>query len=163
MVEAGATEVSEETMVKALKLAHDAIRQICEEIEKFSAKVAKPKRQVELQEVDKKLIADIEKGSGKEIAAAIVNPDKASRESALGDLTKELVAKYTEKYEGDADKIKQLPEAVDKVIKDTVRKLIINDGKRPDGRGLRDIRNLEAIARHPKSGSDCWTPAEGPR
>ncbi len=146
MVEAGATEVSEETMVKALKLAHDAIRQICEEIEKFSAKVAKPKRQVELQEVDKKLIADIEKGSGKEIAAAIVNPDKASRESALGDLTKELVAKYTEKYEGDADKIKQLPEAVDKVIKDTVRKLIINDGKRPDGRGLRDIRNLEAIA-----------------
>lgn len=146
MVEAGATEVTEKDMVTALKFAHDAIKLICGEFEKFAKIAGKPKREGIIASVDKKLIEAIEKGSGKEIAVAIVNPDKASRESAIGDLTKELVSKYTEKYEGQEELIKQLPEAVDKVIKDTVRRLIIEEEKRPDGRGLKDIRPLEAIA-----------------
>ena len=146
MVEAASKEVSEEDMHAALKFAHDAIQKICAEFDKFAKKVNKPKREPKLFEVDKDLVAMIEKESGKEIAEAIVNPDKASRESALTDLLKELVAKYTEKLAGDEEKIKQLPEAVDKVIKATVRKLILKDNKRPDGRGLEDIRPLEAVA-----------------
>ncbi len=146
MVEAGANEVSEETMAKALKLAHDAIKVICTEFEKFAKKAGKAKREVKLHEIDKDLIKEIEKGSGKKISSAILNPDKAVRESALSDLLKEVVAEYKVKYAGNDAVIAQLPEAVDKVIKDTVRKNILSDDKRPDGRGLRDLRNLEACA-----------------
>ncbi len=146
MVEAGALEVSEEDMAAALKFGHDAIKQICAEFETFAKTAGKPKSVPTLAEVDKKLIETITKGSGKEIAAAIVNPDKATRESAITDLTKELVAKYKTQFEADEAKILQLPEAVDKVIKDTVRQLILKDNKRPDGRNLTDIRALEATA-----------------
>ncbi|MBL8040987.1 MAG: polyribonucleotide nucleotidyltransferase, partial [Chthonomonas sp.] len=146
MVEAGASEVTEELMVKALKLAHETIQEICGHIEKFAKKAGKPTREVALFDVDKKLIEEIDKASGKEIAEAIFNPDKATRESALSDLNKELIEKYKAKYEGDDVKIAQLPEAIDKVVKDTVRKLIITEDKRPDGRKLTQIRPLEAIA-----------------
>jgi polyribonucleotide nucleotidyltransferase len=146
MVEAGASEVSEETMIKALKIAHDAINTICVEIEKFASKVAKPKREVTLHEIDKKLLADIDKTFGKEIAAAIGNPDKATRESALDDVIKDIIEKCKVKYAGNDEYLGQLAEASDKVVKDTVRKLIINDDKRPDGRKLDEIRNLEAVA-----------------
>lgn len=146
MVEAGATEVSEEVMIEALKLAHDTIKDICVQFEKFGKQVNKPKREVALLEIDKKLLAEIEKESGKLIAGAIISKDKAVRESALGDLTKDLIKQYKVKHEGNDAVIAQLPEAVDKVIKDTVRKLILDEDKRPDGRKLDEIRHLEALA-----------------
>ncbi|HEY3781541.1 MAG TPA: polyribonucleotide nucleotidyltransferase [Fimbriimonadaceae bacterium] len=146
MVEAGATEVSEEDMIAALNFAKVAIQLISKEFAAFAKKVNKAKREVKIFEVDKDLVAMIEKESGKEIAATIVNPDKATRESAISDLQKEIVAKYAAKLAGDDAKIKQLPEAVDKVVKGTVRRLIIEEDKRPDGRGLEEIRALEAVA-----------------
>ena len=146
MVEAGSTEVSEEDMHAALKFAHEAIKKISAEFKVFADKVNKPKREVKLFEIDKDLVAMIQNESGADIAAAIVNPDKASRESAIHEMTKELVEKYTAKLEGQDEKIAQLNEAVDKVIKTTVRRLIIDENKRPDGRGPEDIRPLEAIA-----------------
>jgi len=145
MVEAGAKEVTEADMVRALNFAHDAIKKICVEIEKFAKSAAKPKRTVALKVVDETLIKKIEKAEGKSIAASLVNPDKASRESALHDIMKEIVAKYTPEYADQPELLAQLPEAVDKVIKKTVRKLIIEDGKRPDGRGVKDIRPVEAV------------------
>jgi polyribonucleotide nucleotidyltransferase len=146
MVEAGSTDVTEEDMIAALKFAHDAIVKMCKEFDKFAKMVNKAKREAKVFEVDKDIVSMIEKESGKEIAATIVNPDKATRESALGDMSKALIAKYTEKLAGQDEKIAQLAEAVDKVVKGTVRKLILEDNKRPDGRGLEDIRSLEAVA-----------------
>ncbi len=121
MVEAGSTDVTEEDMIAALKFAHDAIVKMCTEFDKFAKMVNKEKKVPSLSEVDKDIISMIQKESGKEIAATIVNPDKATRESAISDMEKDLVAKYTEKLAGQDDKIAQLKEAVDKVVKDTVR------------------------------------------
>lgn len=146
MVEAGATEVSEEDMVKALKFAHDAIVKICGEIEKFAKKAGKPKREVVLHAIDENLKKAIKKDHGKEIAKALLQGDKAVRESALDDLKKEIVEKLKPKYEEDEIILKQLPEAVDTVVKGTVRELIIEKDQRPDGRKLTQIRPLEAIA-----------------
>lgn len=146
MVEAGAKEVSEEDMHAALKFAHEAIKTICTEFEKFGAMVNKPKREVPLHEISHELIHEIESAAGNEIADAICNPDKATRESALTDLSKELVARFAENYKEDEEKQKQLPEAVDKVVKSKVRQLILEQGKRPDGRALDEIRPLEACA-----------------
>lgn len=144
MVEAGANEVSEEDMHAALKFAHDAIKQIVAEIEKFSKMVNKPKREVPMHEIDASLVTKIEKEMGKEIAETIIQPNKAMRESALSDLQKDIVAKYQDKV--DEELKPQLAEAVDKVVKGTVRKLILKDGKRPDGRKLDEIRPIEAAA-----------------
>lgn len=146
MVEAGANEVTEEDMVAALKFAHEAIKLIVAEIEKFGKMVNKPKREVAMHEVDKDLVARIEKEMGKEIAETLIQPDKAMRESALSDLQKDIVGKYAEKMADKPEMIAQLPEAVDKVVKGTVRKLILEKGKRPDGRKLDEIRPIEASA-----------------
>ena len=146
MVEAGAIEVSEAEMVKALKFAHDAIKLICGEIEKFAKKAGKEKRSVHLVQIDEDVYERIEKEMGKEIAASLISKDKATRESALSDLEKSIVKKYSEVYADTPEKVAQLPEAVDKVVKGTVRKLILKDGKRPDGRKLDELRSLEAIA-----------------
>jgi polyribonucleotide nucleotidyltransferase len=146
MVEAGASEVTEEDMVKALKFAHDAIKVICKEFEAFAKTAGKPKRNPELVKIDEDVVARIEKEMGKEIAGAIISKDKATRESALNDLQKSIVKKYQEVYANEPEKAIQLPDAVDKVVKGTVRKLILKDNKRPDGRKLDEIRSLEAIA-----------------
>jgi len=147
MVEAGASEVSEEDMIKALKFAHDAIKLITAEFEAFGKKVNKAKRDVKLYTVDADLKKAVEKQYGKEIAKTLLgSKDKAMRESALTDLVKEIVAKMKPEYEGKPELQAQLSEAVDGVVKGTVRELIIKKDTRPDGRKLDEIRPLEAIA-----------------
>lgn len=146
MVEAGATEVTEADMEAALKFARKALVEICGEIEKFAKQAGKAKREVALATIDENLKKAIKKDHGKEIAQALIQSDKAVRESALDDLKKEIVEKLKPKYEGDAAILKQLPEAVDTVVKGTVRELILDKDQRPDGRKLTEIRSLEAIA-----------------
>jgi len=146
MVEAGASEVTEEVMIEALKFAHEAIILIATEFEKFGKKAAKKKRDVNLHAIDEDLKKAIKKDHGKEIAKALIQSDKAVRESALDDMKKDIVAKLKPKYEGNDEILKQLPEAVDTVVKGTVRELIIEKDQRPDGRKLDEIRPLEAIA-----------------
>lgn len=146
MVEAGASEVSEEDMLKALKFAHDAIKVIVLEFEKFAKIAGKPKREVKLHTIDEGLKKAIKKDAGKEIAKTLLQGDKAVRESALDDLKKAVVKQMTPKYADNPELLAQLPEAVDGVVKGTVRELIIEKDQRPDGRKLDEIRPLEAIA-----------------
>lgn len=146
MVEAGANEVSEEVMAKALAVAHDAIKTICIEFEKFGKMVGKAKREIIEQKFDEKLIDEIKKKEAKVINAGIFDKDKAKRESAMDDLAKDLIARYKEKYADNPEILAQLAGAIDKSIKDQIRKSILEDEKRPDGRNLTTIRPLEAIA-----------------
>ena len=146
MVEAGSSEVSEEDMHAALKFGHEAIKVIVAEMEKFGQMVNKPKRNVEMHEVSPELVARIKNEMGQEIANTLIQPDKAMRESALDDLQKEVVAKYAEVFAEQPEMIEQLPEAVDKVVKGTVRRLILEENKRPDGRKTDEIRPIEASA-----------------
>lgn len=142
MVEAGASEVREETILAAMKFAHEHIRTICDEITKLRELCGKEKKDVPLSKVDPEILELIRSDCGAEIKESIVNPDKAARESALSDLLKEIVARYQERFADDESKLRQLPEAADTVIKEKVRELILKEGKRPDGRGLTDIRQI---------------------
>jgi polyribonucleotide nucleotidyltransferase len=146
MVESGAKQISEDVMVEAMKFAHDAIKVIVAEFEKFGKMVNKPKREVTLKTVDEGLKKAIEKDYGKEIANAIVSKDKAVRESALDDVVKKVVAELKPKYEGQPELQAQLFEAVDSVAKATVREGIIKKDQRPDGRKLDELRQIEALA-----------------
>ena len=146
MVEAGAREVSEEDMVKALDFGREAIEVIVAEFEKFGKKVNKAKREVALRLVDEGLKKLIEKAYAKEIQKALFGKDKTTRESAMSDLVKEIVAKLKPQYEGQPELQSQLAEAADSVVKNQVREGILKRDQRPDGRALDEIRPLEAIA-----------------
>lgn len=147
MVEAGASEVSEEDMAAALKFGHEAIQQIAEKFEEFAKLVNKPKRDVKLFVIDEDLKKNISKKYGKDIEKALLgSKDKAVRESALNDLIKEIVEKLKPEYADKPEILGQLSEAADGVVKGVVRELIISKDKRPDGRSLTQIRPLEAIA-----------------
>lgn len=146
MVEAGANEVTEKVMAEAMKFGHKAIQDICKEFEKFAKIAGKEKREPVISKADEKLSEEIKKKDSKFILANMFDPDKAKRESAMDDLAKELIAKYKEAWADDETKVKQVPGAVDKAIKDLLRKSVIDDGKRPDGRKVTEIRPLEAVA-----------------
>ncbi|MBS1723408.1 MAG: polyribonucleotide nucleotidyltransferase [Armatimonadetes bacterium] len=143
MVEAGANEVTEKVMAEALKFGHKAIQKICAEFEKFGKMAGKKKYEPIVQKSDEKLAEEIKKKEAKFINANLFDPDKATRESAMGDLEKELIAKYSEKM---PDQVSEVKGAVEKAVKELLRKAIIDEGKRPDGRGVTDIRPLEAVA-----------------
>jgi polyribonucleotide nucleotidyltransferase len=146
MVEAGANEVDEETMVKALIFAHENIQKICAEFEAFAKIAGKTKREITPPPTDKKFIEDLMKKEGKAIAAVLFNKDKATRENGENTLKKELKAKYSEGKTDDAVFMSQLGPAIEKAIKETLRTAVIKDGKRADGRKLDELRPIEAIA-----------------
>ncbi len=146
MVEAGASEVSEELMVEALQVGHKAIQQICKEFEKFAKKAGKEKREPVISGYDEELAKEIFKKEFKKISGALFNPDKAEREAALGVIEDELKEKYSATFKEGDEGVKDVPAAVDRAIKDTIRKNVIKDGKRPDGRDLTELRDLEAVA-----------------
>src|SRR5258708_31151298 len=139
MLEAGASEVDEEVMINAINFAHDCIREQIALQEELAAKAGKPKREVPLHVVDEAILATVRKKMGKELRQAIQNPDKAARESGLSELTKEIVDRLLPDFpEQKAD----LTEAVDKIIKEQIRALIIEERLRPDGRKLNEVRQI---------------------
>ena len=146
MVESGANEVSEELMIEALTIGHKAIRQICEEFEKFAKIAGKPKREIKEDKPDSKLVEKIMKAEAKLIEAGLFDPDKAKRESAMDDVIHEIIAKYKEELAGDEAALAGLPAVVDKAVKEVLRKFVIEKDRRPDGRKSTEIRPLEAIA-----------------
>jgi polyribonucleotide nucleotidyltransferase len=146
MVEAGASEVSEELMIKALTFAHKAIQQICGEFETFAAKAGKAKREPIVQKADEALVDEIKTAELAVIKEGIFSPDKATRESATEELEQALVLKYKEKYADNAELLPQVKDAVNSAVKKVIRKSVIEDGMRPDGRKLDEIRPLEAVA-----------------
>lgn len=147
MVEAGASEVTEDVMVEALNLAHETIKTIVAGIEAFAAEAGKPKRAVNLHSIDENVKKAIEKKHKKAIEKTLLGAkDKAMRESALDDLKIEIANDMKADYADDANALKGLVEAADSVVKGVVRELIIKKDSRPDGRGLTDIRPLSAVA-----------------
>jgi polyribonucleotide nucleotidyltransferase len=139
MIEAGASEVTEAQMLEAIRFGHDAVKKICQFFEQLQKELGKPKREVVLHKVDAEMLEKVHTTSLKQIQEAIVNPDKASRESGLSELKAEIVARLAPEY---AERESELSEAVEKAIKGEVRRLIVEERKRPDGRTPEEIRAI---------------------
>ncbi len=139
MLEAGAQEVSEDDMFAAIELGHAAVKELCALQTQLAEMVGKAKREVALHILPEDAMELIRSQVGGELRQAIQNPDKAARESGLSELKDEIVARLSEGYEGDAG---VLAECVEKVIKEQVRALIIEEGVRPDGRKVTEIRKI---------------------
>jgi polyribonucleotide nucleotidyltransferase len=140
MVEAGGNEVPEEKVLEAMRFGHEAVKQICAFLNEWREACGKPKDEPILKKVDPELLAAAREHAA-EVRAAIFNPDKAAREGAISDVKAEIVAKLTEKY---PERAGELGDAVEKVAKQELRSMVLEEKKRPDGRGLEDIRPISA-------------------
>jgi polyribonucleotide nucleotidyltransferase len=131
--------VSEEDVIAAIEFAHAAIREQCDLQDQLAAKAGKPKRVVALHTIADGILTAVRERTGAELRQAIQNPDKAARESGLSELTKEIATRLTADF---PEEHSELPEAVDKVIKEQVRALILEEKVRPDGRKPDEIRQI---------------------
>ncbi len=148
MVECGAKEVSEEDMVEALMFGHEAIKKLCAFEEEIIAKVGKPKMAVTLYEVPTELREKIEKFAKKDIEAAVSIHEKLERYNKIDEITAKAVEYISqEQFASDAEKnkaIKQTKEVCTQIEAGEVRRLIVEDKIRPDGRKVDEIRPLSA-------------------
>ncbi len=147
MIEADADQLSEEVMLQAIELAHLENQKIIALIEELRAKAGKPKAEVPLYLVPTEIKDAVKAFAGDTLKEAIQNPDKLAREAGLSQLKDEIVLQMNTPPDPDSPppysgRELELSMAVDEVIKETVRKLILEEGKRPDGRAPHEIREI---------------------
>jgi polyribonucleotide nucleotidyltransferase len=140
MVEAGAREVSEQLLVDALEMAHEAIGGICRTLLELREAVGKPKVEFVAPQYDPEIVAAVQEQIGGRLDEAAYGKDKAERETRLSTLKKEVKAALLERWPDSGDTISAVFE---KKVKDRVRQRVIEESVRVDGRGLEDIREIE--------------------
>ncbi|MEK5231179.1 polyribonucleotide nucleotidyltransferase [Lysinibacillus sp. FSL K6-0232] len=143
MVEAGALEVPEETMLEAIMFGHEEIKKIIAFQEQIAAEVGKEKLPVTLFEIDEAIQADIKAVCEADMHDAIQTAEKHARDEAIQAVKDRVVASY-EEQEADEETMKQVYTILDKMVKDEVRRQITEDKIRPDGRKLDEIRPLSS-------------------
>ncbi|WLR43499.1 polyribonucleotide nucleotidyltransferase [Bacillus carboniphilus] len=143
MVEAGADEVPEETMLEAIMFGHEEIKKLIEFQEEIIKEVGKQKTQVDLYQLDEQLEEEVINMAGEELLDAIQTEEKHAREEAIN-AVKERVTLHFEQQEAEADVLKQVKDILSKKVKDEVRRLITVEKIRPDGRKPDEIRPLSS-------------------
>jgi polyribonucleotide nucleotidyltransferase len=141
MIEAGANEVSEEIMLKAIRMGHDEIKKIVAFIESIVEKVGKPKFEYISADVPKDIFEAVYEIGYNKMRQAVLTDDKSVRDQNVSALTEEVLTELAEKFPEIESSIK---ESVYKLQKKVVREYILKEGKRVDGRSLDEIRELSA-------------------
>ncbi len=141
MIEAGANEVPEDKMIEAIYKAHEVNQTIIAFIDKIVAEVGKPKHEYTSCAVPEEMFEEIKRlVPPEEMEEAVFTDDKQTREDNIKNVTARLEEAFAEKE----DWLAILGEAVYQYEKKTVRKMILKDHKRPDGREITQIRPLAA-------------------
>ena len=141
MIEAGANEVPEQQMINAIFAAHELNQKVIAFIDTIVAECGKPKHEYESCAVPGELFAAIKEiVTPEEMEVAVFSDDKQTREENIRVVTEKLEEAFAENEEW----LAVLPEAVYQYQKKTVRKMILKDHKRPDGREIDQIRPLAA-------------------
>ena len=141
MIEAGANELPEDKMIEAIYLAHDVNQQIIGFFESIIEECGKEKHDYVSSAVPEELFAKMkEVVKPEEMEKAVFTDDKAERDANVSLLSERLV----EAFQDDEEALAILPDAIYQYEKKTVRKMILKDHKRPDGRAIDEIRKLEA-------------------
>ena len=141
MIEAGANEVPEQQMIDAIFAAHELNQKVIAFIDTIVAECGKPKHEYESCAVPEELFAAIKEiVTPEEMEVAVFSDDKQTREENICAVTEKLEEAFAENEEW----LAVLPEAVYQYQKKTVRKMILKDHKRPDGREIDQIRPLAA-------------------
>jgi polyribonucleotide nucleotidyltransferase len=149
MVEAGANEITEGELLDALDLAHEQIKRLCAAQRELAESHGKPKKEIEPLVVDEELYGQIRDSHGQAIDEATQVEDKLARQDATKAVEEDVLEKYTvldSEAEDAVDPARRaaVQRAFDKLEKDTIRRRIAVDKRRPDGRGADEIREVTA-------------------
>ena len=141
MIEAGANEIPEDKMIEAIYKAHEVNQEIIKFIDTIVAECGKAKHSYESCAVPEELFEAIKKiVPPEEMEVAVFTDDKQTREENIRQITEKLEAEFAD----NEDWLAILGEAIYQYQKKTVRKMILKDHKRPDGRAITEIRPLAA-------------------
>lgn len=149
MVEAGACEVSEEEMLGAILAGHDAIKKLVAFQEEIVAAIGKEKREIKLYQVDAEIEKEVKEKYEADMRKAVSIEGKLERYAAIDKVTDAAAELFearehsTEKAKNDA--IKQAKQICHSIEADEVRRLIIEDKIRPDGRKIDELRALSSM------------------
>ena len=141
MIEAGGKEVPEDLMLEAILKAHEANKELCKFVKSIGEEIGKPKFEYESCVVDEELYNDIKDFAIEKVRYAMDTNDKLVRDERMLAVENEIAEQFGEKYEGREGEI---AEAIYKLQKYVVRRWLIDDHKRVDGRGIDEIRPLSA-------------------
>ena len=139
MVEAGAKGVTEQTVLEALEMAHDAIKVICAAQVELQQQVGLEKREWVPPAYPEQMIEIVGEYLALRLDPVLYKEDKATREADIDDLRTKTIFELGERFPEHAD---ILPALFDKALKDRVRERIVEEGVRIDGRGLKDVRKI---------------------
>jgi len=139
MVEAGADEVPEETILEGILFAHEEIKNICDFIEGIANEVGKEKQDYQVFMPDKELEEKIIEYGTEKLIKAINTVEKQEREDKIDLVKDEILEKFIEEY---PDNEKDILAVIDTIIKKEVRKLISEKNLRPDNRQPDEIREI---------------------
>jgi len=143
MVEAGASGVTEQEILDALDIAHAEIKKLTAAMQELQDKAGKEKVKHEEPEIDAALVDQIRSSHGQALVDAIATEGKLERYEAIDEVKDAVVAQYAPESDDDADRVAEVKAAFGSIEKDTIRKAIAVDKKRPDGRAQDEIRPIE--------------------
>ncbi|MEG1049604.1 MAG: polyribonucleotide nucleotidyltransferase, partial [Oscillospiraceae bacterium] len=141
MIEAGAAEVPEDVMMEAIKAGHVEIKKFIEFVNEIVAEIGKPKFDFQPVEVDHDMFEAVKAFAIEKVRAALDTDDKNVREERLSPVYTEVHEKFDAEY---PEQEAMLDECMYKLQKFVVRRWLLDDGKRVDGRGINEIRPLSA-------------------
>ncbi len=141
MIEAGANEISNEVMFDGIMFAHEENKKIVEFIKSIVAEIGKEKVSFESNDPSEELYEAIKAFAIDDVKAALDTDDKRIRDERLKPIYDAVHAEFDEKFADEADKIEDCLYKLQKFI---VRRWLLDEGKRVDGRGIDDIRPLNA-------------------
>nr|WP_255724700.1 polyribonucleotide nucleotidyltransferase [Shimazuella soli] len=146
MVEAGSKEIPESIVLEAILLGHEEIKKIVAIQEEIVAKCGEEKMVPELATIDEDVQNRVRDLALPEMVAAIQVVEKQARQEAIDKVKKSVIETLQNQYSEEeyAEKEKDIHKTLDLIVKEEVRRLILEEGKRPDGRTTDEIRPLSS-------------------
>ena len=141
MIECGADSVPEDTMMEAILLAHEEIKKVCAWIESVAAEIGKEKFDYEHVTVDAELFEEVKAFAIDRVKWALDTDDKRIRDEHMAVVSEEVYEHFADRYP-EAEGQAVLDEVLYKLQKFVVRRWLLDEGKRVDGRGMDEIRPL---------------------
>ena len=144
MIEAGADEITNDTMLDAIKAGHQEIKKLCTFIKQIQEEVGKPKFEYKHFITDPEMYAEIKENFKEKVYQDLQTTDKNERGENREDFTEEIQNYFINKYgeEETEKKAADIAACIHDLQKECVREMILNEHKRPDGRKIDEIRPL---------------------
>ena len=139
MIEAGAMEVTDEEMVGAIMYGHEEIKKICAWIEEIARVAGKPKMEMELYKIPEDLDAAVKAYGYDKLYAALDTFDRQERQARQNAAEAEIIEHFAEIY---PDQMREVKDSIYYIVKGIVRAKIFENGVRPDGRTLKEVRPI---------------------